>query len=431
MVTPTWVRHPPGGTRMVHVNSTAVGGGVAELLQGLVPAQAAAGVPVGWAVIGGTDRFYAVTKYLHHLLHDRADPKVIATPGFLAPYRSVLASQADWLAGQVTTGDVVVLHDPQTLGMAGRIAETGASVVWHCHIGTRKQGAAGPAAAWRAFAADLAALDAAVAAVPEFIPSVPAGHRHVAAPAIDPDAAKNRPLSASEIIRLLTDCGLTGRCDTGPYAVTIAERPLPDDARVVAQLSRWDPLKDMPGVLRTVPELPPDTHLVLAGTDPAEIPDDPEGAAVLDEVRTMYDGLATADRRRVHLVLTPARATERGALIVNAIQRRADVVVQKSLEEGFGLAVTEAMYKRRAVVASDVGGLREQITHGRTGLLVDPVGHTAAAYAIRALLDNPAYRRRLGERAAAQVRARYTMPRLAADYRRFASLTPATERAMG
>jgi len=426
VVTPTWVRRPGAGPRLIHVNATATGGGVAELLHGLVPAQAAAGTSVGWAVIGGDARFFAFTKQLHHLLHDRGEPAAPA-PDVVRHYRSLLAPQGRWLAGWLGQGDVVALHDPQTLGLAPVLARTGAKVLWHCHVGTTADAAPGPETVWRTLRAELSSVDCVVTTLPEFAPAVvPPDRRHLAAPAIDPASAKNRPLDRGELAELLDSVGLVGagiRSDRGPAAVE-QDRPLPPGARLVLQVSRWDPLKDMTGVLRCVPLLPPDVHVVLAGNDPDEIPDDPEGRAVLAEVRELRDQLSTPDRERVHLVLTSARHGDRAALLVNALQRRADVVLQKSLAEGFGLTMTEAMFKGRAVVAADVGGLRQQISNGHNGFLVDPRNIEGVATALRATLDEPLLRRRLGRNAAESATRRYLMPRLVADYQGFADAAP-------
>jgi trehalose synthase len=344
-------------------------------------------------------------------------------PDVVRHYRSLLEPQARWLARHLGPGDVAVLHDPQTLGLAPALARTGAHVLWHCHVGTTAEAAAGPETVWRTLHAELSTVDGVVTTLPEFAPNVvPADRRHLAAPAIDPASAKNRPLDRDEMAELLDSVGLVGagaRSDRGPASVE-QDRPLPPGARLVLQVSRWDPLKDMTGVLRCVPLLPPDVHVVLAGNDPDEIPDDPEGRAVLAEVRELRAQLSTVDRARVHLVLTSARHGDRAALLVNALQRRADVVLQKSLAEGFGLTVTEAMFKGRAVVAADVGGLRQQIASGHNGLLVDPRKLAGVAAALRATLDQPLLRRRLGRNAAESARRRYLMPRLVADYRGFA-----------
>ncbi|WP_318306418.1 glycosyltransferase [Amycolatopsis solani] len=413
------MREPGPGPRLVHVNATATGGGVAELLHGLVPAQLASGVDAGWAVIAGDDSFFAFTKSLHHLLHDRGAPRISAAD--LDHYRAVLAPQAAWLAARVGPGDTVVLHDPQVLGLAPALSAAGARVVWHCHIGTDAPGAAGPEVVWRAFAAELSTVDVVVTALAAYAP--PGRPVAVCAPAFDPKAAKNRPMSAAEANGLLAEAGLTAE---GASELAVAEQdgPMPAGARMVLQVSRWDPLKDMPGVLRLLPGLPGDVHLVLAGNDPEEIPDDPEGLAVLAEVRRLRAELPASLRRRVHLVRTSQRDPERAALLINALQRRADVVVQKSLAEGFGLTVTEAMAKGRPVVAGRVGGLCAQIEHGRTGLLVDPADTAAVADAVNGLLSCLRERERIGAAAAEAAAATYPMDRLVADYRAVAARIP-------
>jgi trehalose synthase len=416
--TPVW-EVEPGTDRplLVHVNATATGGGVSEMLQGLVPRQRA-----GWAVIAGTADFYAVTKYLHHLLHGQADPRRLDDPAPLRTYRSTLAPQAGWFAQWVAPGDVVVLHDPQTLGLAPAVKAAGARVVWHCHIGADVAPDRGPGAVWRAFEQELTAVDAVVTTLPEHAPPT-VRHRFTVLPAIDPAAPKNRDLTADEVATVLAEIGLTtGRISSGVKVVQ--EQPLPRDARVVLQVSRWDPLKDMPGVVRCVVGLPADVHLVLAGTDPRAVPDDPEGLAVLAEVCDVVTGLPEADRARVHLVTNSLAQPEPNALVVNALQRRADVVLQKSLQEGFGLTVVEAitvveaMAKGRAVVASRVGGLCLQIQDGHNGLLVDPTDLDDVRAALTRLLDDTALRRKFGERARSGVLERYTMRRLAEDYRK-------------
>lgn len=396
VATPTWAFAPSGGPKLVHVS--AEGGSVTELLDGLVPAQAATGLDVGWAVIGGDAAFSSFTRHLHHLLHSRADALTADRLAVALPrYRDTLAPQAAWLAARLAPGDVVVLHDPATLGMATELGTAGVRLVWHCHVGTTDERATGPAAVWYALGGDLSCVDIAVAPLPEFVP-VPPARKRVIAPAIDPNSARNRPLWPAELVELLENPGHVEE-----------DAPVPGTARVVLQAAAWDPLADMTGVLRCVPALPADVHVVLAGE--ASTADQ----GVLAAVRARRAELSPADRARVHLVVP---AGERAPLVVNALQRRADVVLQKSLAEGFGLTVTEAMAKGRAVVAADVGGLRQQISPGHNGILVDPRDRVAVVAALRTLLDDPLLRHRMGRHAAESARRRYLMPRLVDDYRR-------------
>ena len=425
MLNPVWVLQPTDAPRLVHVNATAVGGGVAELLAGLTRAQLKVGFNAGWAVISGTDDFYAVTKYLHHLLHEQAAPDRLVEPATAITYRRTLASQSDWFANALGPQDVVVLHDVQTLGLAPAVARTGALVVWHCHVGTEKTDRSGRDAFATVFARELDAVDTVVTTLLGSVPSgIDPSDVVVSCPAVDPSAPKNAPMTSAEVAEVLDGLGLTVGGRTSADAHVEQETLLPSGARVVAQVSRWDPLKDMVGAVRLISHLPDDVHLVLVGTEPAEIPDDPEGLAVLAEVRRVVAGLARHDRCRVHLIKTSTTANLGGALIVNAVQRRADVVLQKSREEGFGLSLTEAMVKGRPVVATGVGGMRLQIRDGENGLLVDPGNDESMLRAVLRLLDDPELCQRLGRAARESATAAYTMPRLVSDYRRICAPRP-------
>jgi trehalose synthase len=190
----------------------------------------------------------------------------------------------------------------------------------------------------------------------------------------------------------------------------IEDEPIPAGAKLVAQVSRWDRLKDHDGLLRCLAEgLAPatDVHLLLAGPDARAVADDPEGASVWDEIRGHREALPEEIRRRAHLLGLPMADLDENAAVVNAIQRRADVVVQKSLAEGFGLTVAEAMWKRRPVVGSRIGGIAEQIVDGESGLLVDPRDQRELAGAILGLLGDPVRAARLGCAAHDRVRRRY------------------------
>ena len=429
---PTWVRRPEvtGGPRLVHVNTHSTFGGVAELLSGLIRAQERRGHAVGWVTITGDVRFFLLAKKLHYLSHGKGDPAVLSDPAKAELYATVLRPQAEAIAGTLRPGDVVVLHDSHTLGMAGVLSRAGARVVWHSHVGADVDPDAVLARVWPFFADDFASVDAVITTRADFAP--PAGlfpgERFVIAPAIDPASPKNRVMSPAEVAGCLDEIGLTGpEPEAGGRGAEVEHvAPLPGDATVVLQVSRWDPLKDMLGAVRGFARVTgfPQAHLVLAGPDPREVGDDPEGLTVLDEVRAAVSALPPEIRGRVHLVLLSMKDLERNAQLVNALQRRADVVLQKSLEEGFGLTVTEAMFKHRAVVAAAVGGLRLQVEHDSTGLLVDPADDTDVASALTRLIADPGLRREFGDRAAASVEERYLMPRLADEYDAVTGLVP-------
>jgi trehalose synthase len=244
----------------------------------------------------------------------------------------------------------------------------------------------------------------------EYAPDwVPPGRLHVIKPSIDPLSPKNQPMSREDVLGALTHVGVLdgprlepvtfSRADGSPgrirhYADVIRTGPAPraDDALVV-QVSRWDPLKDMRGVMHGFVEHVldgTDAHLLLAGPVVSAVADDPEAAEVLEQVFALWRQLPHAARSRVQLVCLPLADVDENAAIVNALQRHATVVVQKSLAEGFGLTVTEAMYKGTPVVASAVGGIVDQVTDGVEGRLVkDPTDLEEFGTAVRSLLDDP------------------------------------------
>jgi trehalose synthase len=281
--------------------------------------------------------------------------------------------------------------------------------------------------AWRFLRDDLVAAEALIFSRIEYAPAwVDPARLFVISPSVDPLSAKNRALSAATVTAVLATTGLVVGADPAGATFVRADgtvgtirsprRPLvldgpppPHDAPLVVQVSRWDRLKDMPGVMSAFALLleRPGTdlmHLMLAGPATTGVGDDPEGAGVLDECRTAWRALPPTVRERTHLVEIPVDDVDENAIVVNALQRHAFAVVQKSLEEGFGLTVTEAMWKGRAVVASRVGGIQDQIVHGRDGLLLDdPRDLGSCAAALARLVDEPGLAERLGASARTRV----------------------------
>ncbi len=408
-----------------NVNATAQGGGVAEMLQTLLAFVRGAGVDTRWLVLSGSPDFFVVTKRLHNVLHGQSGdggPLGAAEQSVVA---ETLRSDLDEMASVVGPDDIVVLHDPQTAGMVERLRETGAKVVWRCHIGRdtpndlTEQG-------WDFLRPLIEDADAFVFSRRSYAPAwIRPDKVHIITPSIDPFCAKNAPMTDKEVEATLGYAGLlTGT--SSPSAVTFGRRDgslgtarrhtgldidgtsIPLDARLVIQVSRWDRLKDMSGVLTgfvdNLGTLPGDAHLVLVGPDVSGVSDDPEGAGALSVCRRQWQRLDRAQRGRVHLVCLPMDDVDENAHLVNALQRRASVVVQKSLVEGFGLTVTEAMWKGRPVVASAVGGIQDQIIDGKHGLLLeDPCDLDAFAYALRRLLADSDLAAELGTAARAQV----------------------------
>ena len=363
------------GHRIVMVNSTATGGGVAEILHRLVRLLNELGIATTWEVMPGDARFYGITKTIHNALHGR--------PGELTPsdHEHFLELNRRAAASLALDGDLILIHDPQPAALAGLRRRPGQRWVWRCHIDLSRA----DRDVWGFLAPLVSAYDAAVFSHVTFVRELPIP-AYVAPPSIDPLSDKNRDLEEQEIERLLA-----------PFE-------LPRDTPLVTQVSRFDRLKDPVGVVEAfrLARRRERAHLVLAG---GSADDDPEGAAVLDEVTAK-----TGKRKDVSILLLPPDAH----LAINAIQRRSTVVIQKSLREGFALTISEALWKRRAVVASAVGGIPLQVIHERTGLLVRSIEGTA--FQMTRLLRDPSMRRRLGSTGHAHVRDHFLHPREARDY---------------
>jgi trehalose synthase len=423
------------GARVIwNVNSTARGGGVAELLQSLVAYIRGAGFDGRWGVIDGDPSFFELTKRLHNRLH--------GVPGDGGPlgdreralYERVSAQNARKLARRVRRDDLVLLHDPQTAGMVRPLRDRGARVVWRCHVGLDVPNDFARSA-WDFLRPHVEDADAYVFSRKAFVwDDLDQSRLFVIPPSIDVFAPKNQELDPGAASAMLATAGLASgdaeappvfvRRDGSPGRVDsraelIEDAPLPKDAQVLTQVSRWDRLKDPAGVLEAFAAgIAPRTaaHLVLAGPAVAAVKDDPEGQEVFEEVRAQREHLPDGVRSRVHLALLPMDDVDENAVIVNALQRRSDVVCQKSLAEGFGLTVAEAMWKSRPVVASAVGGIQDQIVDGETGLLVDPGDLDAFGDAVVGLLTDPARAARLGAQAQARVRESFLAPRHLRQY---------------
>lgn len=422
-----WHRRPAQRTKpwLVHINTTTTGGGVAELLEVLTAGLDSDQHDVGWAILEAPPEFFAFTKNLHHLLHGHGERERLLESSASEIYRGATSGPFEHVLNELMPGDTVVLHDAQTLGLVHQTRSKGVRVVWHCHVGSLDDERENKPALWHFFARDLRAVDAVIVARPEYLSGADVDDKTIAiSPAIDPRSPKNLALSPGQIDELLAEMGLSEGAEPEVLRTNGVRvwqsAPLPADAIAVVQVSRWDPLKDMIGVLRSIPSLRADVHLILAGPDPEEIPDDPEGLGQFAELIVEFEKLPDAHASRVHILTLSMTDPKKNALWVNALQRRADIVAQKSLEEGFGLTVTEAMFKAKPVVASGVGGISAQIENGITGILVHPRDLGEFAAAINELAAEPGERERLGAAAQGSVTRRYLMPRLIADYRRHA-----------
>ena len=424
------IRERLAGRTIWNVNSTARGGGVAELLAALVGYARGAGLNARWGVITCSPEFFQVTKRLHHALHGtRGDGRPLDAEAS-AIYRRMLDENAAAMSELIRPDDIVILHDPQTAGLLGPLRRRGARVVWRCHVGTELRNEETDRG-WAFLAPHLADAERMIFSRRAYVPEEFAGPRvALITPTIDPFTPKNEELSDENVRAILVHTGLVGgppgpgrcefrRMDGAPGRVDrradiVRQGDGPTyDTPIVVQISRWDDLKDPSGVLHGFarwaarsPNHRP--HLMLVGPTVHAVADDPEGAAVFASVLDQWQTLAPELRRRIQLVNLPMVDVEENAAIVNALQRHAAVVVQKSIAEGFGLTVTEAMWKGRPIIASAVGGIVDQIIDGKTGLLLhDPRNLDGFAGLLEQVLGDRDLAQTLGANARARVASEF------------------------
>lgn len=413
------------GRPVLNVNSTASGGGVAEMLQTLLAYARGAGIDARWLVIEGDPAFFAITKRIHNGLYGSAGDGGDLGRAERRHFEHVLGDNAERLRAVVRRGDVVLIHDPQPAALVAAAQGAGARAVWRCHVGL-DQSNEWSERAWEFLRPYLADADAVVVSRAAFAPPwADLAHVHVIQPSIDPFSAKNEPITTENARLILGYVGLFGPGTESAPTVQFTRRDgsrgsisrhvdllgtgAPPSAGVplVVQISRWDRMKDMAGVMEGfVAHVDPSlgAHLVLCGPAVTGVSDDPEGAEVLDECLGLWRDLPAATRSRVHLACVPMADLDENAAIVNALQREASVVVQKSLAEGFGLTVAEAMWKQRPVVAGAVGGIVDQIEDGTHGLLVDdPTDLQSFGAAVASLLRDPDEAARLATNARRRV----------------------------
>lgn len=348
------------------VNSTAVGGGVAEMLNRIVPLMEELELAVRWDVITGGDDFFAITKAFHNALHgasyDLPDDSFATFLRYNQENRARLKFDSEF----------VVIHDPQPAALIDARPAGRGHWIWRCHIDLSQPNPR----VWQFLSPFVSRYDAAIFSSPSFARQLPIP-QYLFYPSIDPLSEKNRDLDPQFVADVVSRFHIDPR------------RP------ILTQISRFDRLKDPIGVLRAYQLVKRyfDCQLVLAGGGAA---DDPEGAEVLAEVRE-----AIGKDKDVHILDLPPWSH----LEINALQRASTIVIQKSLREGFGLTVTEALWKKKPVVASAVGGIPTQVVHKHTGLLAHSVEGTA--YQIRFLLSNPAIAQKLAEQGHEHVREHF------------------------
>jgi trehalose synthase len=366
------------GRTVQMVNSTSVGGGVAEMLNRIVPLMEELNLSIRWDVITGGDDFFAITKAFHNALHGGR----YELPD--ESFETFLAYTEQNRAHLHFDSDFVVIHDPQPAALIESRANHSGHWVWRCHIDLSQP----DLKVWDFLAPFVDRYDAAIFSSPDFARRLPIP-QYLFYPSIDPLSDKNREVEPDAIAEILHRFQID------------SERP------ILTQISRFDRLKDPVGVVRAYQIVKRyfDCQLVLAGGGAA---DDPEGEAVLAEVREVAG--KDAD---IHILDLPPWS----ALEINALQRASTIIIQKSLREGFGLTVTEGLWKKKPVVAAAVGGIPAQVIHKHTGLLAHSIEGTA--YQIRFLLSNPGIAQRLGELGHEHVREHFL---ITSNVRRYLTL---------
>lgn len=360
------------GKVIQHFNSTAVGGGVAEILNRMVPLLKDLGVENRWDVIKGGEKFFEVTKKFHNALHGRDEGLSKKDLDVFLETGRANEENMD------IRGDIVFVHDPQPITLINRKKDN--KWLWRCHVDVSSP----DEYLWEFLNGFISRYDSAIFSAPGFSRKLSI-RQFLIAPSIDPLSDKNRDLP-EDVVRSVLE----------KYSI-------PKDKPIITQISRFDRLKDPVGVIEAYKLVKKnfDCRLVLAGGTAS---DDPEGMLVLNEVQEMAHGDPD-----IHVLLLP-----QDDIVINALQRASDVVLQKSLKEGFGLTISEALWKSKAVVASNVGGIPLQVKHGYTGLLCNSV--EGAAYSIKKFLSNPAYAARLGMNGREHVRQNFLLTRHLRDY---------------
>lgn len=367
------------GLKVVHINSTKVGGGVAEILQKMVPLMEELGINASWETISGSAEFFQCTKSIHNAIQGE---RIEIPDTLLRTYEQTNVHNAETLAKKVRHADFVFVHDPQPAPLAQYMPNRRGNWIWRCHIDANKPFRP----VWKYLRNFVTFYDASIFSLAAFAQSLP--HPvYLIPPSIDPLHEKNIEL-AQEEIRSVCE-----RFEIDP------QRP------VILQVSRFDRFKDPMGVIQThklAKRFVPSLQLVLAG---GGADDDPEGEIVLSEVRT-----AAADDPDIHVLLLPGDDHR----TINALQRAADIVLQKSIKEAFGLTVTEAMWKNKPVIGGDTGGIRIQVINHHTGFLVNsPEG---AALRIRYLLYHQGKLQEMGHKAKQFVRENFLITRHLREY---------------
>ena len=363
------------GKVIQNINSTFIGGGVAEILEHMVPLLNQLGVDTRWDVVRGNEEFFEVTKKFHNAIHGGAEK--ISKDDF-SLFSEITRQNLDELRFY---GDIIFVHDPQPVGLISKKKEIGRKWIWRCHIDASNP----DKKVWKFLRGFVVDYDAAVFSSPSFAQKLPI-RQFLITPSIDPLSDKNKEIDSGTVDSVLAKYGLN------------SGKPM------IVQVSRFDRLKDPLGVIEAFEMVKKsmDCQLVLAG---GTATDDPESEEVLEEVKKRAEG-----NPDIHILLIPPGSD----IEINALQRAATIILQKSLKEGFGLTISEALWKSKPVIATAVGGIPLQIRNKITGLLCHTV--EGAAYAIRQLLSNPQYANWLGENGKEHVRQNFLITSHVKDY---------------
>lgn len=360
------------GKVIQNINSTSVGGGVAEILNRMIPLLKELGVDARWDLVKGGSQFFEVTKKFHNALHGRRED--VSRRDF----EVFMETSRENIEELNTYGDIVFVHDPQPIALVTKKKDN--KWIWRCHVDVSNPNRR----VWRFLKGFISQYDASVFSAPSFAQDIPI-RQFLISPSIDPLSDKNKELPQETIDSVLNK-----------YSI-------PKDKPIITQISRFDTLKDPVGVIKAYKKVKQriDCRLILAGGTAA---DDPEGVRVLEETRE-----AAAGDADIHILLLPQNDIE-----VNALQRASTVIMQKSIREGFGLTVSEALWKAKPVVASNVGGISLQVKHKYSGLLCHSID--GAAFELKQLLNNPQYGKKLGENGKEHVRNNFLITRHLRDY---------------
>ena len=412
------------------INSTAIGGGVAEMLPSQMRILRELGVSIEWLVIEATDpRFFDLTKRIHNAIHGSGDG--VFTVEDREIYETVNKNNLPEALKLIHEGDIVVVHDPQPMPLAAMIKkEKNVPIIWRCHIGLEEDTAITDAV-WEFLRPYTQDYDHFVFSIPSYVPKALKERTTIIPPAIDPLSHKNRSLQLHKCIGILYQAGIVDDHKAVLYHryEHRARRVLPDGSfgavnsqknlhliyrPLVTEISRWDRLKGFKELMQAFVKMKQDnlangdpdsleykriemTLLVLGGPDPAYVSDDPEGDIVLQELVAEYQSIDPAMQNDIAILLLPMENAKENALIVNALQRASSIIVQNSIQEGFGLTATEGMWKKKPMLVSGAAGLKFQVEHMHTGEInEDPTDIPQLAATLHDMLSNPKERDKWG-----------------------------------